>query len=122
MPKRRAARVEMNRSIEFHGSRGFSHGMVRDFSPRGCRIHQADANVHCGMQLTLRIVLPDRIEPTEIKHAAVTWTGVNDFGVEFSQSSRETQTRVKQVYDLLLQAQTSEDPDRVISLPVFTFG
>src|SRR5574340_1624409 len=93
MPKRRASRVEMSRSVEFHGPYGTSQGTVQDFSPRGCRIHRVDAKVHCGMRLTLRFSLPDRLEPTEIKHAVVTWTRKNDFGVEFSNQSRETLDR-----------------------------
>ncbi|WHZ16374.1 MAG: hypothetical protein OJF52_003223 [Nitrospira sp.] len=119
MPKRRASRVEMSRSVEFHGPYGTSQGTVQDFSPRGCRIHRVDAKVHCGMRLTLRFSLPDRLEPTEIKHAVVTWTRKNDFGVEFSNQSRETLARVKQVYELLLDAQTPEESSRVISLPTF---
>jgi len=69
------------------------------------------------MRLTLRFSLPDRLEPTEIKQAVVTWTRNNDFGVEFWTQSRETLARVKQVYDSLLDAQTSEETSRIIPLP-----
>lgn len=117
MSKRKNLRVEMNRPIELQGPRGSSQGVVRDFSPGGCRIHQADAKVHCGMRLTLRISLPDRIEPIEIKPAVVTWTGKDGFGVEFLALSAETRTRVKMVYDLLLEAQSTTETERVISLP-----
>lgn len=117
MPKRRSSRVEMSRSVEFHGPYGGGEGTVQDFSPRGCRIHRADAKVHCGMRLTLRFSLPDRLEPTEIKQAVVTWTRNNDFGVEFWTQSRETLARVKQVYDSLLDAQTSDETSRIIPLP-----
>jgi hypothetical protein len=121
MPKRKATRVEMNRPIGFQGSRGTSRGTVRDFSPRGCRIHLIDANIHCRMRLTLHVSLPDRAEPLEIKHAVVTWTRKNDFGVEFSKLSQETQARIQHVYDLLLDAQTPEET-AAISLPVLAFG
>ncbi len=117
MSKRKNTRVEMNRPIEVQSSRGTSQGVVRDFSPSGCRIEQADAQVHCGMRLTLRISLPDRREPIEIKPAVVTWTGKDSFGVEFLTLSQEIRARVKIVYDLLLDAQTTAETERVISLP-----
>lgn len=117
MSKRRDTRVEMNRPIELQGSRGTTRGVVLDFSPRGCRIQQADARVHCGMRLTLRISLPDRIEPVEIKPAVVTWTRQDTFGVEFQTLSSEARSRVKLVHEQLLEAQATEDTDRIISLP-----
>ncbi len=121
MSKRRHPRVHLHRSIAYQGSCGTGHGTVHDFSPSGCRIHEADAKVHCGLRLTLWISLPDRIEPIEIKPAVVTWTQKNTFGVEFIAPSQEIRTRMKQVYDLLLDAQTAEDKDRVISLPPFSW-
>lgn len=117
MAKRKSTRVEMNRPIEVQGARGTSQGVVRDFSPGGCRIQQADAKVNCGMRLTLRISLPDRIDPIEIKPAVVTWVGKDAFGVEFLALTPETRARVKAVYALLLEAQTTQDAERVISLP-----
>lgn len=117
MAKRKTIRVEMNRPIEVQGPRGASQGVVRDFSPGGCRIQQADPKVNCGMRVTLRISLPDRIDPIDIKPAVVTWVGKDAFGVEFLSLSTETRTRVKAVYDLLLEAQTTHESERVISLP-----
>ncbi len=121
MSKRKNRRVEMNRPIEMQGPRGISQGVVRDFSPGGCRIQQADAKVHCGMRLTLRIVLPDRREPIEIKPAVVTWTAKEAFGVEFLALTQEIRARVKMVYDLLLEAQTTAETERVISLPAVSW-
>jgi len=122
MAKRKSTRVEMNRPIEMQGARGASQGVVRDFSPGGCRIQQADAKVNCGMRLTLRISLPDRIDPIEIKPAVVTWVGKDAFGVEFLSLSTETRARVKAVYELLLEAQTSQESERVISLPSISWS
>ena len=116
MSKRKNRRVEMNRPIEVQGARGTSQGVVRDFSPGGCKIQQTAAKVHCGMRLTLRISLPDRIAPIEIKPAVVTWTSKDAFGVEFLALSAETRSRVKLVYDLLLDAQSAVESERVISL------
>jgi hypothetical protein len=121
MSKRKDFRVQMNRQIALQGSRGASQGIVRDFSPAGCCIHQADANVHCGMRLTVRISLPDRIEPLEIKPAIVTWAHNNVFGVEFLFLSQDARWRLKQVYDQLLEAETAEDTERMISLPAFVW-
>ncbi len=117
MSKRKNARVEMNRPIDVQGPRGSSQGVVRDFSPGGCKIQQTGAKVHCGMRLTLRISLPDRVEPIEIKPAVVTWTSTDAFGVEFLALSAETRSRVKLVHDLLLDAQSTTEVERVISLP-----
>lgn len=111
----------MNRPIELQGSRGVSQGIVRDFSPGGCCIHQANAKVHCGMRLTVRISLPDRIEPLEIKPALVTWAHNNMFGVKFLSVPQETRSRLKLVYDQLLEAQTAEDREQVIALPALTW-
>ena len=69
------------------------------------------------MRMTLRISLPDRREPIEIKPAVVTWTGKDSFGVEFLSLAQDVRARVKMVYDLLLEAQTSSETERVISLP-----
>ncbi|MBS0177526.1 MAG: PilZ domain-containing protein [Nitrospira sp.] len=121
MAKRKSTRVAMNRPIEVQGARGASQGIVRDFSPGGCRIQQENAKVNCGMRLTLRISLPDRIDPIEIKPAVVTWVGKDAFGVEFMNLSAETRTRVKAVYELLLEAQTTHETERVISLPGVTW-
>lgn len=109
----------MNRPIELQGSRGTTQGFVLDFCLHGCRIQQADPKVHCGMRLTLRISLPDRIEPVEIKPAVVTWTRQDSFGVEFLTPSSEARSRVKLVHEQLLEAQATEDTDRIISLPTF---
>ena len=117
MSKRREPRVEIDRPIDIQSSRGVSRGVVRDFSPGGCCIHRTDARVHCGMQLTLRICLPDRIEPMEIKPATVTWTHNSVFGVEFLRPSQEIRSRLKQVYDQLLEAQTEENRDQTVPLP-----
>lgn len=111
----------MHRPIQLQGSRGTSQGIVMDFSPGGCRIQQADAKVHCGMRLTLRIYLPDRIEPVEIKPAVVTWTHQDSFGVEFLTPSSETRSRVKLVHEQLLEAQATENTERIISLPTFAW-
>ena len=116
MSKRKNRRVEMNRPIDVQGSRGTSQGVVRDFSPGGCKIQQTSAKVHCVMRLTLLISLPDRINPIEIKPAVVTWTSQDAFGVEFLALSAETRSRVKLVYDLLLDAQSTAESERVISL------
>jgi hypothetical protein len=121
MAKRKNARVEMNRPIAVQGQHGSSQGVVRDFSPGGCRIQRTAAKVHCGMRLTLRISLPDRIEPVEIKPAVVTWTSKDAFGVEFLALSAETRSRVKMVYDLLLDAQSTAETERVISLPTVSW-
>lgn len=121
MSKRREPRVEIDRRIDIQSSRGVSRGVVRDFSPGGCCIHQAHANIHCGMRLTLRISLPDRAEPIEIKPAVVVWLHNHAFGVEFVTMSQETRSRVKEVYDQLLDAQTAEDTEQVICLPVFAW-
>ncbi|MBA3752847.1 MAG: PilZ domain-containing protein, partial [Nitrospira sp.] len=95
MSKRRYPRVHIHRSIAYQGSCGTGHETVHDFSPSGCRIHEADAKVHCGLRLTLWISLPDRIEPIEIKPAVVTWTQKDTFGVEFIAPSHEIRTRMK---------------------------
>ena len=120
MAKRGDARVEINRPIEFKGSRVAGHGIAQDFFPVGCCI-QADGRVHCRMRLTLRLSLPDRIEPVEIKPAIVTWIRPRAFGVAFFATSQDIQSRLRQVYDQLLEAQTAEHTERVISLPPFAW-
>jgi hypothetical protein len=121
MSKRRNVRVEIDRPIELQSSGGPGRSIVCDFSLGGCCIHRTDARVHCGMQLTLRICLPDRIEPMEIKPVIVTWTHNSVFGVEFLRPSQEIRSRLKQVYDQLLEAQTEDNRDQIIPLPAFAW-
>jgi hypothetical protein len=73
------------------------------------------------MRLTLHISLPDRIEPVEIKSAVVTWTSEDAFGVEFLAPTPETRSRAKLVHEQLLDAQTAEGAERIISLPAFAW-
>ncbi|MBX3235941.1 MAG: PilZ domain-containing protein [Nitrospiraceae bacterium] len=117
MSKRISARVKVNRPITVHSIRGISQGTLLDLCPNGGRIGQTGANVHSGMRVTLSILLPDSTEPVEIRHAVVSWTTLHEFGVQFSKTSPDMLKRINQVYQLLLEAQTPEEPERVISLP-----
>lgn len=117
MPKRISARVHVNRPVTVRSIRGTSEGTLLDLCPNGGRIGQPGANMHSGMRLTLRILLPDSTEPVEIRHAVVSWTTQNEFGIQFSKTSPDTLQRIDRVYRLLLEAQTPEEPERVITLP-----
>lgn len=116
MPKRRTARVAITRPVEIQGPHGISHGTLCDFSPSGARVCRTEVKVHCGMRLTLRFSLPDRMEPIELKQAVVSWVGTHEFGIGFPKPSRELRARFETVYELLLDAQTADTNDRVISL------
>ncbi|HET9963307.1 MAG TPA: hypothetical protein VFQ34_13280 [Nitrospiraceae bacterium] len=82
----------------------------------GGRIYQEGTAVHCGMRVTLRIALPDSMDPVEIQQAVVAWTSGNEFGVQFSKTSSDIQRRVRQVFSQLLEAETAEQDDRIITL------
>ena len=68
-----------------------SFGTVVNLSEGGCSI-QTDSQVYPGMQLSLRLYLPNEDEPIRIEQAAVHWNQVGEIGLGFvtvSPSDRE---------------------------------
>jgi hypothetical protein len=73
-----------------------SFGTVVNLSEGGCGI-QTDSQVYPGMQLTLRLHIPNEDAPIRIEQAAVHWNQVGEIGVGFvtvAPSDRERLSRL----------------------------
>lgn len=116
MPTRRYQRVPMQRPVNLRSPGRSQSGVTVDFSPAGCAIQQDTRSLHCGMRLTLQLALPDRQDHLEIEHAIVAWIKNQECGIRFITLSPEGQARIKTVYELLLNAQTTEEQDEPLPL------
>lgn len=104
MSKRRQARVNVRRKVEFQHAQGKSEGMLLDLSLKGCRI-QGVYTGSSGTRLRLQLWLPDHSQPVKVDLAAVQWIKKNQFGVNFLTMSPDAQARLAQVFRLLHEAQ-----------------
>jgi len=116
MPTRRYQRVPMQRPVNLRSTGPTHSGVTLDFSPEGCAIQQNKISLHCGMRLKLQLTLPDRPEGLDVDHAIVAWATPQSCGIRFIATSPEGQARMKNVYDLLLDAQTGEGREETPAL------
>jgi hypothetical protein len=103
MEERRDRRLFVQYPIVFEGNQGVSKGTLFNLSRGGGAI-ESPTTVQSGTVLTLRVHLPSLKQPIEVKHAEVTWTAGDDFGVQFIQLGPEDRERLNQVIADLLQA------------------
>ena len=83
MDLRRHHRFSVHFQSMFSGSKlNESFGTVVNLSEGGCGI-QTDSQVYPGMQLTLRLHVPNEDAPIRIEQAAVHWNQVGEIGVGF---------------------------------------
>jgi hypothetical protein len=59
-----------------------SFGTMINLSEGGCRIH-TDSKVYPGMQLTLRLHVPNEDTPIRIEQASVHWSHEGEIGLGF---------------------------------------
>ena len=59
-----------------------SFGTMVNLSEGGCRV-QTDSQVYTGIQLTLRLHVPNEDAPIRIEQAAVRWNREGEIGVGF---------------------------------------
>ena len=83
MDLRRHYRFSVHFQSMFSGPKlNESFGTVVNLSEGGCGI-QTDSQVYPGMQLTLRLHIPNEDAPIRIEQAAVHWNQVGEIGVGF---------------------------------------
>ena len=83
MDLRRHYRFSVHFQSMFSGPKlNESFGTVVNLSEGGCTI-QTDSQVYPGMQLTLRLHVPNEDAPIKIEQAAVHWNQVGEIGVGF---------------------------------------
>ena len=117
MSKRIHARVMVHRRVGYLHAGGQGEGMLLDLSLHGCRIKGVPPG-SCGTRLRLQLWLPDQSEPVKVGLATVRWVKHEQFAVSFLEVSPDSQARLKQVFQLLHEAQQPEA--RVIQLPAST--
>jgi hypothetical protein len=119
MSKRVHARVMVHRRVGYTHAEGQGEGMLLDLSLHGCRIKGVPPG-SCGTRLRLQLWLPDQSEPVKIELATVRWVKHEQFSVSFLEVSPDTQARLKQVFQLLHEAQQPEA--RMIQMPASAFS
>lgn len=87
--------------VQFRSSFTSAHivggeGTLIDLSIRGCRV-DSETKVQPGINLELRIHLPDHEPPIQIELAAVRWTRGREFGLEFTSLDTDQRERLRQV-------------------------
>ncbi len=68
-------------------------GTMYDLSPGGCAVATL-GNVARGTRLALTILAPDQPIPITVESAAVRWTVLGEFGVEFEGLNEEDRSRL----------------------------
>ena len=97
--------------VHFHGVLGGPKlnelaGTILNLSEGGCLIETA-AQVYAGIQVTLRIDIPDEASPIDIEQAAVRWNRHGQLGVGFITLAAPQQERLNQ-----LLIQINQEPKR----------
>lgn len=79
----------------------FTHsGTVRDLSIKGCRVESV-IETFAGMQLVLRLRLPEEATPIIVDNAAVRWSGSHGMGLEFLTITAQHQERLSWIIQRL---------------------
>ena len=76
-----------------------------NLSEGGCTI-QTDSQVYPGMQLTLRLHVPNEDAPIKIEQAAVHWNQVGEIGVGFVTVAPSDRERLSHLIEGLRRKQT----------------
>lgn len=74
--------VDLHVSFAAPGNAGVKEGTMYDLSVGGCAV-ESITTVETGAALTLSIHAPDENTPITIESAAVRWTLLGEFGLEF---------------------------------------
>lgn len=109
MSTRKHPRVALRRPVQFRHAQGQGEGILLDLSLGGCRIEGAFTGT-VGTRVRLQLSLPDRAEALMIDHAVVRWVRGNQWGLSFLEVPSAVQNRLRQVFQLLHQAQHSDEP------------
>ena len=76
--------------------RGAGEGIVQDLSLSGCRV-ESSTDVQSGMELALRISVPNQVVPLVVERAVVRWVHGRQFGLCFMSLRPEEQARLSRL-------------------------
>ena len=101
MERRKHPRIQVQWLISFFvsrislkGGRISGAGIVRNLSMEGCRVG-SDTRVYPGVQMELRLYLPEDVVPVDVDRAEVRWAKGLVFGLEFIRIAPEEQERLR---------------------------
>ena len=81
-----------------------SFGTMVNLSEGGCGI-QTDSQVYPGMQLTLRLHVPNEDAPIKIEQAAVHWNRVGEIGLGFITVASSDRQRLSHLIERMKKEQ-----------------
>ena len=103
MDLRRHLRFPVHFQSMFSGPKfNESFGTIVNLSEGGCRI-QTDSQVYTGIQLALRLQVPNEDAPIRIEQAAVRWNREGEIGVGFIAVAPQDQQRLSDLIARLVQ-------------------
>ncbi len=101
MERRKHPRIQVQWRISFFvgpsslkEDRFSGAGTASDLSVRGCRI-LSDTTVYSGMQMELRLYMPDDLRPMEVHQAMVRWSKGREFGLQFLRIEPKEEERLR---------------------------
>ena len=107
MERRKHPRIQVQWRISFFvGPSSLKEGRISgagtasDLSVRGCRV-VSDTRVYSGMQMELRLYMPDDLMPMEVHQAMVRWSQGREFGLRFLRIGPEEEQRLRPFVDSL---------------------
>lgn len=83
-------------------------GTVRDLSLKGCRVESA-IPAFTGMQLLLRLHVPEEPTPILVDNAAVRWAGSLGLGLEFLTIAPPQLKRLSRIIQHLAKSQATAE-------------
>ena len=96
MELRQAPRVPVHGRISFTGTDISGEGTLINISSWGW-MAKSDSPIPPGIQLTIRISLPDQLEPLEVPEACVQWSNGHTFGMKGIRMELNTWKRLRHV-------------------------
>ncbi len=75
---------------------------VRNLSMGGCQF-ESDTRLYPGVQMELRLYLPEDVVPVDVDRAEVRWAEGRVFGLEFIRIRPEEQARLSRFIDTLYE-------------------
>lgn len=100
------SRVPVSCFLYYLGEGLVGTGKVCDLSVKGWRI-DGDKPVRVGMNLTLRVFLPDQSKAIDIDGVTVRWVKGTAFGLETVKMSAAAGARIHRFIELMLKAADS---------------
>jgi hypothetical protein len=99
---RKNQRFQASVPVLYQGKQVSGEGMAKDLSLSGWQI-KGNEPVAVGMQLVLRVFLPEESEPLRIDRAIVQWVKGLEFGVEFDSLPAHASSKIERTVTAFVQ-------------------